>query len=145
MTYANRYNDRQSITSSEAKIRQTRPRPRTPAPLYETRLGAAYIADSLDMLRSLPARTVNLVITSPPYALQRKKEYGNVDKRDYVEWMLPFAREIKRVLTNDGSFVLNIGGSYNKGFPTRSLYHFKLLICSVRRCEVPPRARGLLV
>jgi DNA modification methylase len=128
MTYANPHNDRQSITSSEAKTRQTRPRPRTPAPLYETRLGEAYVADSLDMLRSLPARSVNLVITSPPYALQRKKEYGNVDKRDYVEWMLPFAREIKRVLTDDGSFVLNIGGSYNKGFPTRSLYHFKLLI-----------------
>lgn len=42
--------------------------------------------------------------------------------------MLPFAQEIKRILTNDGSFVLNIGGSYNPGQPTRSLYHFKLLI-----------------
>jgi DNA modification methylase len=42
--------------------------------------------------------------------------------------MLPFAREIKRVLKDDGSFVLNIGGSYNPGLPTRSLYHFKLLI-----------------
>ena len=68
MTYANRYNDRQSITSSEAKTRQTRPRPRKPTPLYETRLGEAYVADSLEMLRSLPARSVNLVITSPPYA-----------------------------------------------------------------------------
>jgi hypothetical protein len=84
MTYANRYNDRQSDTSSEAKTRQTRPRPRKLAPLYETRLGEAYVADSLDMLRSLPSRSVNLVITSPPYALQRKKEHGNVDKRDYV-------------------------------------------------------------
>jgi hypothetical protein len=73
MTYASRYNNRQSNTSSEAKAGQTRPRPRTPAPLYETRLGEAYVADSLDMLRSLPARSVNLVITSPPYALQRKR------------------------------------------------------------------------
>lgn len=76
----------------------------------------------------MPAQSVKLVVTSPPYALHFKKEYGNVDKSDYIEWFLPFAREIRRVLTDDGSFVLNIGGSYNKGQPTRSLYHFKLLI-----------------
>jgi site-specific DNA-methyltransferase (cytosine-N4-specific) len=79
-------------------------------------------------LQSLPTRCVAAVITSPPYALEFKKEYGNVDKADYVQWLLPFAREIKRVLVDDGSFVLNIGGSYNPGQPTRSLYHFKLLI-----------------
>ena len=67
-------------------------------------------------------------MTSPPYALHFKKEYGNVDKAKYVEWFLPFAAEIKRILKPDGSFVLNIGGSYNPGSPTRSLYHFKLLI-----------------
>ncbi len=68
------------------------------------------------------------IVTSPPYALHFKKEYGNVDKGDYVRWMLPIAREIKRVLVDNGSFALNIGGSYNPGTPTRSLYHFKLLI-----------------
>jgi len=97
-------------------------------PTYQTELGAAYSADSLDLLKALPAASVDLVVTSPPYALHFKKEYGNVDKRDYVQWMLPFARQIKRVLKDDGSFVLNIGGSYNPGQPTRSLYHFKLLI-----------------
>lgn len=97
-------------------------------PLYATVLGAAYADDGLKLLRELPDRSVNLVITSPPYALHFKKEYGNVDKDAYVSWMLPFAHEIRRVLTDDGSFVLNIGGSYNPGRPTRSLYHFKLLI-----------------
>jgi DNA modification methylase len=97
-------------------------------PIYETHVGAAYSADAIDVLRALPTGSINLVITSPPYALHFKKEYGNADKRDYVGWMLPFAREIKRVLKDDGSFVLNIGGSYNEGSPTRSLYHFKLLI-----------------
>jgi site-specific DNA-methyltransferase (cytosine-N4-specific) len=48
-----------------------------------------------------------------------------------VEWFLPFAKEIQRVLTSDGSFVLNIGGSYNQGTPTRSIYHFKLLVALV--------------
>jgi DNA modification methylase len=73
----------------------------------------------------------SLVVTSPPYALHFKKEYGNAEKHQYVDWFLPFAREIARVLTEDGSFVLNIGGSYNKGAPTRSIYHFKLLIALV--------------
>jgi DNA modification methylase len=98
------------------------------APYYRTSLGNAYFADSLDVLRALPEASVNTVITSPPYALHFKKAYGNVDKADYVQWFLPFAREIARVLKDDGSFVLNIGGSYNKGVPTRSVYHFKLLI-----------------
>ncbi|HKB05136.1 MAG TPA: site-specific DNA-methyltransferase [Gemmataceae bacterium] len=102
-------------------------------PSYQTPWGDAYLADSLTVLRALPDDSVNAVITSPPYALHFKKEYGNAEKRDYVEWFLPFAREIMRVLAPDGSFVLNIGGSYNPGVPTRSLYHFKVLITLVEQ------------
>lgn len=98
---------------------------------YRTGHGVAYATDSLELLKRLPDASVNLCITSPPYALHFKKEYGNVDKRDYVAWFLPFAREIRRTLAGNGSFVLNIGGSYNPGSPTRSLYHFKLLIALV--------------
>ncbi len=98
------------------------------APYYSTELGEAYLADSLALLKALPPASVNTVVTSPPYALHFKKEYGNAEKTDYVEWFLPFAAEIFRILSDDGSFVLNIGGSYNEGVPTRSLYHFKLLI-----------------
>lgn len=97
-------------------------------PVYATQYGEAYLADSLAVLIAMKTASAKLVVTSPPYALHFKKEYGNVAKKDYVEWMLPFAREIKRILADDGSFVLNIGGSYNPGTPTRSLYHFKLLI-----------------
>ncbi len=97
-------------------------------PLYSTLFGAAYVGDARHLMRRLPDASVKLVLTSPPYALHFKKEYGNVDKADYVEWFLDFGHEIKRILTEDGSFVLNIGGSYNPGKPTRSLYHFKLLI-----------------
>jgi len=101
------------------------------SPYFTSRYGAAYLGDSLELLRALPTGSVNLVVTSPPYALHFKKEYGNESKDRYVEWFLPFAREIHRTLADDGSFVLNIGGSYNKGTPTRSLYHFKLLIALV--------------
>lgn len=98
------------------------------SPYFETRLGAAYLCDSLESMKRLPASSLNAVITSPPYALHFKKEYGNAAKADYVDWFIPFAREIHRTLRDDGSFILNIGGSYNAGSPTRSLYHFKLLI-----------------
>ena len=100
-------------------------------PLYTTDRGAAYLGDSLELLTDLPDNSVDLVFTSPPYALHFKKEYGNVSKDDYVGWFLPFARQIHRVIAHDGSFVLNIGGSYNKGEPTRSLYHFRLLLALV--------------
>jgi len=87
-----------------------------------------YAVDSLEALGSMPDGSLNLALTSPPYALEFKKEYGNATKADYVEWLRPFAEEIFRVIADDGSFVLNIGGSYERGTPTRSLYHFKVLI-----------------
>lgn len=98
---------------------------------YETGLGAAYLGDAKPMLEALPSASVNLVFTSPPYALHFKKEYGNVTKNQYVDWFLAFAKEIHRILPEDGSFVLNIGGSWNEGVPTRSLYQYKLLIALV--------------
>ena len=97
-------------------------------PLYQTKLGKAYCADSLEFMRGMRGKTVDLVVTSPPYALHFKKEYGNADQREYVKWFLPFAEQIKRVLKPDGSLVLNIGGSWTPGAPVRSLYHFRLLL-----------------
>lgn len=71
---------------------------------------------------------VDLVVTSPPYALEFQKQYGNVSKEEYVAWFRPFGRLIYELLAPTGSFVLNIGGSWNPGSPTRSLYHFKTLL-----------------
>ena len=95
---------------------------------YQTDQGAMFAGDAAQLLGKVPDESVAMVLTSPPYALHFKKEYGNVDKDAYVGWFRPFAREIARILKPDGSFVLNIGGSYNKGSPTRSLYHFRLLL-----------------
>lgn len=95
---------------------------------FRTHLGAMFQGDSVALLGALPDRSVDLVVTSPPYALHFKKEYGNAAKDEYVAWFRPFAKEIRRVLKPEGSFVLNIGGSYNAGQPTRSLYHFRVLL-----------------
>jgi len=95
---------------------------------FETLFGKAFIGDSLELLDSLTDGSVNLVITSPPFSLQRKKEYGNAEQHEYVEWLAPFANLIYRKLSDDGSFVLDIGGAYEKGVPTRSLYNFRVAI-----------------
>jgi site-specific DNA-methyltransferase (cytosine-N4-specific) len=102
-------------------------------PFYCTQLGEAYLADSLEFMRQIPAGSVNLVMTSPPFALKRKKKYGNVDAAEYVEWLYPFAEEIRRILKDDGSFVLDIGGTWNKGLPTRSLYHYEVVLRLTRK------------
>lgn len=102
-------------------------------PIYSTKLGKAFCTDSLAFMRDLPSDSVDLVVTSPPYALHFKKEYGNADQKDYVAWFAPFAEEILRILKPTGSFVLNIGGAWTPGKPTRSLYHLRLLmhLCDV--------------
>jgi site-specific DNA-methyltransferase (cytosine-N4-specific) len=103
-----------------------------PEPLYTTHYGAAYVGDALELLQGLPDGSVDLVLTSPPFALQRQKEYGNVDQDEYVDWLLSFAIEIKRVLKSSGSFVLDLGGAYRRGRPVRSLYNYRVLI---RMCD----------
>jgi len=95
---------------------------------FTTNLGKALIGDSIDMLNSLPDSSVNLVITSPPFALQRKKEYGNAEQHEYIEWLSAFAKVVHKKLRDDGSFVLDIGGAYQKGTPARSLYNFRVAI-----------------
>jgi DNA modification methylase len=97
-------------------------------PIYETKLGKTYCADSREFMTSLRKGSVDLVVTSPPYALHFKKEYGNADQNEYVEWFKPFAEQIKRVLREDGSLVLNVGGAWTPGAPVRSLYHYRLLL-----------------
>jgi site-specific DNA-methyltransferase (cytosine-N4-specific) len=97
-------------------------------PYFATNNGSAYQGDSSVLMQEIEDESVNLVVTSPPFALTRKKAYGNKDDDEYAEWFMPFAAQIRRILKEDGSFVLDLGGAYRKGSPTRSLYQFELLI-----------------
>ena len=95
---------------------------------YETRFGQAWVGDANEILALLPDDSVDLVFTSPPYALLKSKPYGNHRDKEYIRWFRPFAQQIYRILKDSGSFVLNIGGAWEDGMPTRSLYAYKLLI-----------------
>jgi site-specific DNA-methyltransferase (adenine-specific) len=64
--------------------------------------------DCREVLKQLPDACIDLVITSPPYADQRKNVYGGIHPDKYVEWFLPISAELLRVLKPTGSFVLNI-------------------------------------
>jgi len=97
-------------------------------PLYHTAGGQAYVGDSLELLAELPDASIDLVMTSPPFALRRQKTYGNVEETEYVQWIRPFGQEVFRVLKESGSFVLDLGGAYRSGMPSRSLYNFRVLL-----------------
>ncbi|HEV2399573.1 MAG TPA: site-specific DNA-methyltransferase [Candidatus Sulfotelmatobacter sp.] len=85
-----------------------------------------YAADASGMLRVLEEESVDLVITSPPYAERRKKAYGGTPADQYVEWFLPIAAELLRVLKPTGSFVLNIKEGVHEG--ERQTYVYELVL-----------------
>jgi site-specific DNA-methyltransferase (adenine-specific) len=71
-------------------------------------LDTIYEGDCLDVLSQFPDDSIDLIVTSPPYADNRKKTYGGIAPDDYVAWFLPRAAQMLRVLKPTGSFVLNI-------------------------------------
>lgn len=100
----------------------------SPKVYYRTQYGTIYLGDALAVLETEQDSSIDLIMTSPPFGLVRQKEYGNVSANNYLEWFRPFARQFYRVLKTCGSLVIDLGGSWNPGIPTRSLYHFKLVI-----------------
>lgn len=99
-----------------------------PELFHETKHGKIFLGDSLDVLEGMKPESVDLIMTSPPFGLVRKKEYGNANAHEYLDWFRPFAGQFRRVLKERGSLVIDIGGAWIPGQPTRSLYHFKLLL-----------------
>ena len=95
---------------------------------HQTKFGRILLGDSLEILRTTESECYDLIMTSPPFGLVRKKDYGNVEADQYLDWFKPFAQEFHRTLKETGSLVIDIGGAWNPGLPTRSLYHFKLAI-----------------
>ncbi|MDD3536317.1 MAG: site-specific DNA-methyltransferase [Candidatus Cloacimonetes bacterium] len=84
------------------------------------------LGDSAQVLKSLPSEQIDLIVTSPPYSDQRKNNYGGVKAEEYVEWFLPIAAELKRVLKPRGTFILNIKEKVING--ERSTYVLELIM-----------------
>ena len=90
-----------------------------------------YLGDCTEQLQHIASDSVDLVVTSPPYTNQRSDTYGGVTPDDYVEWFLPIADELQRVLKPTGTFVLNIKERVVKG--ERHTYVLELILAMRQR------------
>jgi site-specific DNA-methyltransferase (adenine-specific)/site-specific DNA-methyltransferase (cytosine-N4-specific) len=84
------------------------------------------LGDSEELLKSIEDNSVDLIITSPPYADQRKATYGGISHSKYVEWFLPISKELLRILKPTGTFILNIKEKVVDG--ERSTYVMELIL-----------------
>ena len=106
--------------------------------------------DSLEGMKMLPDKSVNLVLTSPPYSDMKTYEGGfsGFHPDNYVEWFLPYIAEVSRILTDDGSFILNINDKVVNTF--RHPFVFELIFaihniddfCKLKQLE-PLNMNGL--
>lgn len=85
-----------------------------------------YLGDSKVELSNIPDNSIDLIVTSPPYADQRKKTYGGIHPNKYVEWFLPISSELLRVIKPSGTFILNIKEKAMKG--ERCTYVLELIL-----------------
>ena len=90
-----------------------------------------YLGDCKEQLQHIASDSVDLVVTSPPYTNQRSATYGGVTPEAYVEWFLPIADELQRVLKPTGTFVLNIKERVVKG--ERHTYVLELILAMRKR------------
>lgn len=126
-----RFMDWQALTEAKPNYQSEYPKKNTRS-FHKTRQGEILLGDSRPYLFNIAkVKSVDLIMTSPPFGLVRKKSYGNEDADQYCRWFRPFADGFSRVLKDSGSLVIDIGGAWKPGTPTRSLYHFKLLVMLV--------------
>lgn len=129
---------------------------RASAPLYKTPKGRIYISKVEDALSSAQikklAGKVDLIFTSPPFPLVRKKRYGNESGEAYIKWLEALAPKLSSLLSDTGSIVIEVGNSWVSGTPVMStlgleaLLAFKkaanLNLCQHLICHNPARLPG---
>jgi len=100
--------------------------------VYKTKLGRMYCGKAEDILAKYPAKRhrgkVQLVFTSPPFPLNRKKRYGNLQGQEYVDWLASFAPLLSEYVRDDGSIVIELGNAWRPGSPTMSTLPLKALL-----------------
>ena len=107
---------------------------------YKTKYGVFYQTIVEDFLSSKIAKKyknrINLVFTSPPFPLNRKKKYGNLKGQDYTNWLSNFAPIFKDLMTEDGSIVIELGNSWEPKRPIMSVLSLKSLIAFLEKGEL---------
>jgi len=123
---------------------------------YETTFGQMFHGEAEEILKSTAIAKykgkIQLIFTSPPFPLNRKKKYGNLQGDEYVEWLIGFVPLFKKLLTPNGSIVIELGNSWEPGRPVmsplnvRALLSFiekgKLNLCQQFICHNPARLPG---
>lgn len=98
---------------------------------YETPQGKAIWGKAESALGLIEENSLQLILTSPPYPLVRKKEYQGNAEREYLTWLTDLAQEWKPKLKHDGSLILNLSDCWNPKSPTLNLYQERLLLSLV--------------
>jgi site-specific DNA-methyltransferase (cytosine-N4-specific) len=116
------------------------PDPKSVKPAYETPFGSVLegkIEDALESehLNRLKGK-VNLILTSPPYPLVRKKQYGNSNGQEYLDWLSSLAVGLSDLLADDGSIVVEIGNAWEPGSPTMSTLPLEALMAFKRKANL---------
>src|SRR5207249_3948088 len=130
---------RPAVTASKTEVPQTS----APAPskvVYATGQGFMVQGLAEDALRSallddLRGR-VQLVFSSPPFPLNRKKKYGNLTGQGYIEWLAGFAPLLTEFLTDDGSIVMELGNAWEPGQPIMSTLALEALLAFLKEAKL---------
>jgi DNA modification methylase len=103
-----------------------------PKKIFETEFGEYHIGDSKNILKSKIGQSlkgnVQLILTSPPFPLNKKKSYGNKKGNEYKKWFSNLAKTFSDLLTEDGSIVIELGNSWEPKHPVQSLLHIESLL-----------------
>jgi len=104
--------------------------------IHKTKLGEFYLGDAVELLtgdlgKGLKAK-VQLILTSPPFPLNKKKSYGNLEGDEFREWFIALAEVFSELLTDDGSIVIEMGNSWESGRPVQSLLYLESLLGFVK-------------
>jgi hypothetical protein len=117
--------------------RPKRARSKSPTPAYRTPSGAMYRGTCEPLLRSRAflreTGKAQLIFTSPPFVLNRKKKYGNLEGRHYVRWIASLADLFKRYVAPNGSIVIELGNAWEPGQPTMSTLAMEALLAFKKR------------
>lgn len=119
-----------NLTSSKQKVRNA----------YKTWWGMMYQGDCEDLLSRVPLTRyrgkVQLILTSPPFPLNRKKRYGNLNGEEYLTWLEGLAPLFRDYLLPNGSIVLELGNAWEKGRPTMSTLPMKALLAFLESADL---------